>query len=48
MGRLVPISVFQYVLLAVTLAVLAAPPLFLAVGTSVLAADPSGHSCGGG
>ena len=47
MGRGVPKNVLICVYALVTLAVLAAPPIFLAVGVSVLASD-SEHSCGGG
>jgi hypothetical protein len=47
MGRRVPKSVLLCVYALVTLAILAAPPIFLAAGMKVLAAE-SEHSCGGG
>ena len=47
MGRRVPANVLKIVLLVVTLAILAAPPLFLVFGMNVLA-NNSEHSCGGG
>jgi hypothetical protein len=47
MGRGVPPNVFKYVVLAVVVAMIAAPPLFIALGLVALAADQPG-GCGGG
>lgn len=48
MGRRVPPRVWKYVVLVVTIAILAAPLAFIAIGVEVLAAENSEHSCGGG
>ena len=47
MGRLVPPSVLPYVNLLVVAAILAAPPIFLALGVHAFAGDPP-STCGGG